>query len=47
MHIVNVILASIGMAFQFILAMDILNAISYYIEGQELVCMSLTITDRH
>ena len=36
-HIINVILASVGMAFQFILATDILNAISYYVEGQELV----------
>ena len=46
MHTVNVLLASIGMAFWFILAMDILNALSYYIEGEELVCMPLTITDR-
>ena len=40
MHTINVIFASIGMAFWFILAMDILNAISYYIKGQELVCAS-------
>ena len=45
-HTVNVVLASIGMAFQFILAMDMLNARSYYV-GQELVCMPLTITDRY
>ena len=43
----NVVLASVGMAFQFILAMDISNVISYYVEGQELVCMPLTITARY
>ena len=47
MHTINVILASVDMAFQFILAMNILNAISYYTEGQELVCMPLTITARY
>ena len=47
MHTVNVVFAPIGMAFWFILAMDILNVISYHVEGQELVCMPLTITDRY
>ena len=44
---VNVVFDSVGMAFQFILAMDILNVLSYEVEGQELVCMPLTITDRY
>ena len=47
MHTINVVLASVGIAFQFILAIDMLNTLSYYVEGQELVCMPLTITDRY
>ena len=47
MHTVNVVLASMGIAFLFMLVMDMLNALSYYVEGQETICMPVTITDRY
>ena len=42
-----IVFASVGMAFCFRLAMGILIALSYYVEGQELACMPLTIIDMY
>ena len=41
MHTINVVLASMGIAFLFTFVMDMVNAISYYLEGRkQSVCLS-------
>ena len=47
MHTINVVFTSIGMALQFILAMDIFRCTQILLRRAGIICMPLTITDRY